>query len=118
MRSTYRSISERRATVRASRVIWSSCHRPVRGTGEIGLFRIVGESAIAAGVRHIEAVAGLNAYDQAKRDQEFIRSLAGMRFSGFDVVEVAPPYDNAGQITSLLAANIAYEFLALTAVAS
>ena len=49
----------------------------VRGTGEIGLFRIVGESAIAAGVRRIEAVAGLNAYEQAKRDQEFIRSIAG-----------------------------------------
>ncbi|MDQ6625742.1 MAG: alanine--tRNA ligase, partial [Verrucomicrobiota bacterium] len=49
----------------------------VRGTGEIGLFRIVGESAIAAGVRRIEAVAGINAYDQAKRDQEFIRSIAG-----------------------------------------
>ncbi|MFN2475400.1 MAG: alanine--tRNA ligase [Chthoniobacterales bacterium] len=49
----------------------------VRGTGEIGLFRIVGESAIAAGVRRIEAVAGLNAYEQAKHDQEFIRSLAG-----------------------------------------
>jgi alanyl-tRNA synthetase len=49
----------------------------VRGTGEIGLFRIVGEAAIAAGVRRVEAVAGLNAYEQAKRDQEFIRSVAG-----------------------------------------
>jgi agmatinase len=48
----------------------------------------------------------------------FIRSLAGLRFAGFDVVEVSPPYDDAGQITSLLAANIAYEFLALTAVAA
>src|SRR5215212_7332933 len=48
----------------------------------------------------------------------FIRALAGMRFSGFDVVEVSPPYDNAGQVTALLAANVAYEFLALTALAS
>jgi agmatinase len=47
----------------------------------------------------------------------FIRALAGIRFSGFDVVEVSPPYDNAGQVTALLAANIAYEFLALTALA-
>jgi agmatinase len=46
-----------------------------------------------------------------------IRSLAGMRFCGFDVVEVAPPYDTAAQITSGLAAAIAYEFLALTALA-
>src|SRR5215217_1752645 len=47
----------------------------------------------------------------------FIRALAGIGFSGFDVVEVSPPYDNAGQVTALLAANIAYEFLALTALA-
>ncbi len=46
-----------------------------------------------------------------------IRSLAGMRFSGFDVVEVAPPYDGPGQVTALTASAIAYEFLALTAVA-
>jgi agmatinase len=46
----------------------------------------------------------------------FIRSLAGMRFGGFDLVEVSPPYDGPGQVTALLAANIAYEFLALTAL--
>jgi agmatinase len=48
----------------------------------------------------------------------FIRALAGMRFSGFDVVEVSPAYDGPGQVTALVAANVAYEFLALTAVAS
>jgi agmatinase len=47
----------------------------------------------------------------------FVRALAGMRFVGFDVVEVCPPYDSAGQITALLAANIAYEMLALAALA-
>jgi agmatinase len=47
-----------------------------------------------------------------------VRSLAGMSFRGFDVVEVSPPYDNPGQTTALLAAAVAYEFLALTAVAS
>jgi agmatinase len=46
-----------------------------------------------------------------------LRALAGMRFIGFDVVEVAPAYDSPGQITSLLAANIAYEMLALGALA-
>jgi agmatinase len=45
-----------------------------------------------------------------------IRSLAGMRFTGFDVVEVAPPYDSRGEVTALVAASVAYEFLALTAV--
>jgi agmatinase len=46
-----------------------------------------------------------------------LRSLAGMRFVGYDVVEVSPPYDGPGQTTALLAANIAYELLALSAVA-
>jgi agmatinase len=37
-------------------------------------------------------------------------------FVGYDGVEVMPPDDPAG-ITSLLAANLAYEFISLTAVA-
>jgi alanyl-tRNA synthetase len=48
-----------------------------RATGEIGLFRILAESAVAAGVRRIEAVAGLPAYDKARGDEALIRSLAG-----------------------------------------
>jgi alanyl-tRNA synthetase len=48
-----------------------------RATGEIGLFRIVGEGAIAAGVRRIEAVAGLTAYDVMRLDRELIKTVAG-----------------------------------------
>lgn len=49
--------------------------------------------------------------------QALLRSLAGTAFAGFDVVEVSPPYDDCGQVTALLAANLAYEMLALVAAA-
>ena len=48
----------------------------------------------------------------------FLRALAGVRFAGFDVVEVSPPYDGPGQVTALNGASIAYELLALSAVAA
>jgi alanyl-tRNA synthetase len=48
-----------------------------RATGEIGLFRIVGESAIAAGIRRIEAVSGLEAYKRANEELQLIKTVAG-----------------------------------------
>jgi len=36
--------------------------------------------------------------------------------AGLDLVEVSPPYDGPGQITSLLAANLLFELLSLLAL--
>ena len=47
----------------------------------------------------------------------FMRALAGITFTGYDVVEVSPPYDSPGHVTALHAAAVAYEMLALLAVA-
>jgi agmatinase len=50
--------------------------------------------------------------------QGYLRSLAGMRFRGFDLVEVSAPYDTPGATTGIAAANVMFELLALAAVAS
>jgi agmatinase len=57
-------------------------------------------------------VAGLS----AREALGLLRALAGLRFCGFDVVEVSPPYDSPGQVTALHAAAIAFELLALLAL--
>ncbi len=49
-----------------------------QATGDIGLFKIVGESAVAAGVRRIEAVTGESACRLVRQQEELLDSLAGM----------------------------------------
>jgi agmatinase len=83
------------------------------GTGPVYLsFDIdVLDPAFAPGTGTPE-VAGL----QPREALAFLRALKGVAFSGFDVVEVSPPFDGAGQVTALHAAAVAYELLALLAI--
>jgi agmatinase len=46
----------------------------------------------------------------------YVRALRGLRFSGYDLVEVSPPYDGPGQPTAIAASNVAYELLTLDAL--
>lgn len=52
----------------------------------------------------------------SREAQEFVRGLAGLKIVGCDVVEVYPAYDGPGQVTALVAANVAHEFLGLIAL--
>ncbi|MDH3648998.1 MAG: agmatinase, partial [Saprospiraceae bacterium] len=56
-------------------------------------------------------VGGFSGYDAI----QLVRGLAGLDIRAYDLVEVMPPYDPAN-ITSLLAANIIYEFITLIAL--
>jgi alanyl-tRNA synthetase len=48
----------------------------VRHTGDIGVFRIVSESGVAAGIRRIEAVTGSAAYRRAVEQEELLRTMS------------------------------------------
>ena len=59
-------------------------------TGEIGLFRLVRESGIAAGVRRVEAVTGAGAYETVKRDEGLVAGASeALRSEPEDLVKRA-----------------------------
>jgi agmatinase len=86
--------------------------RAGQGPLVVGVDIDVADPSVAPGTGTPE-VGGLSASELI----ELLRALAGIAAVGFDVVEVCPPYDTPAQITSLLAANVAYEMLALAALA-
>lgn len=50
----------------------------VRRTGDIGLFKIVSESALAAGIRRVEGVTGRGALAYLAEQEERLMSIAGL----------------------------------------
>ncbi len=50
----------------------------VQRTGDIGLFKVVGESGVAAGVRRIEAVTGANALAYLQQLEDTVNQAAGV----------------------------------------
>jgi agmatinase len=57
-------------------------------------------------------VGGLTSFEALS----LVRGLRGLPLVGGDVVEVSPPFDGPGQVTSLLAANLLFELLSLLAL--
>ena len=59
----------------------------VRRAGDIGLFKIVSEGGVAAGVRRIEAVTGQGAYEYVVQTDHKLRDVAGLVRGSRDDVE-------------------------------
>ncbi|QIL46426.1 alanine--tRNA ligase [Vagococcus coleopterorum] len=49
----------------------------VANTSDIGIFKIVSESGVGAGVRRIEAVSSQEAYELLKEEEGFLKEIAG-----------------------------------------
>lgn len=50
----------------------------VQRTGDLGIFKIISETGVAAGVRRIEAVAGAKAYEWVEQGEEVLISIASL----------------------------------------
>ena len=50
----------------------------VKRTGDIGMFRIISESAIGAGLRRIEAVTGIGALDFSRHQESILRASSNV----------------------------------------
>jgi len=59
----------------------------VRRSGDIGIFKIVAESSVAAGVRRIEAISGVRGIEEFQRAEDKLRSLAATLSSSPDDIE-------------------------------
>ena len=66
----------------------------VERTGDIGLFRIVSEGAVAAGIRRVEAVTGAGALALVMQSEQRLQDLAGMLR--------VPPADLPARLTQIM----------------
>jgi len=58
-----------------------------KASGDIGLFKIVSEGGVAAGVRRIEILAGRRAYQEVRKEEQSLREIGQMlKVSDPDVV--------------------------------
>jgi arginase family enzyme len=78
------------------------------------LTRCIGETTHGGG--RLNGTVRIGARLRHAREAGRLSLADGQRFTGYDIVEVAPAYDTNAQTTALLAANIAYELLTLTAL--
>ncbi|MCB1735395.1 MAG: alanine--tRNA ligase [Gammaproteobacteria bacterium] len=69
----------------SSTELCGGCH--VERAGDIGLFKILSEGGVAAGVRRVEAVTGQNAVDYVEANESRLDRMAGLLKSGRDDVE-------------------------------
>ncbi len=65
-----------------------------KASGDIGLFKIVSEVGIAAGVRRIEAVAGRRAYEAVREEEQSLHEIAELL--------KAPDREVAGRVERLM----------------
>jgi alanyl-tRNA synthetase len=59
----------------------------VKRAGDIGLFKILSESGVAAGVRRVEAITGKTAYEWVVHTEQVLRDVAGMLRGSRDDVD-------------------------------
>jgi alanyl-tRNA synthetase len=72
----------------------------VESTGQIGLFKIISESAIAAGVRRIEAVSGAKAEEYVNNQSRILQKISSL---------LKNPQDLGKSVKNLIDENIALQ---------
>lgn len=103
---------------------------PIEEVFELGIPAVIGQIQAMMGKRRVYVSLDIDAVDPAfapgtgtpevggltsYQMLQLVRGLRGLNLVGFDLVEVNPAFDH-GDITSILAANLAFEFLSLLAL--